>query len=119
MNPAETGGAAGGFLSDPIGWLVSGCMALLGLAWRQQDKRIDALEIKLETKASNDEVTRQRDNVGELFERVEEVKDEVNRTVSGMKDDASRRHLDIVERINASESRIMLAIRRSGEERQP
>lgn len=52
----------------PAGWWI----------FNKQDKRMDALEAAMQTKANQTEMDRQRDHVEKIFEKIEEVRQDVN-----------------------------------------
>ncbi len=52
----------------PAGWWI----------FNKQDKRLDAMELALKDKADVAELDRQRGHVEKIFEKIEEVKQDVN-----------------------------------------
>ena len=52
----------------------AGVLALVGLVWKQHERRIDAIEKTVADgdKSNADEIDRQRDNIAKLFDKLEE-----------------------------------------------
>lgn len=73
----------------PAGWWI----------FNRQDKRMDLLEASMEKKADKAELDRQRDNVGTLFDKLDEHarRDEKMHTV--MLEKLHDMHVDLLEKI--------------------
>lgn len=89
-----------------IGVLSTMTLGLVGVVWKLVDRRVAAVEADMKTKASTEEMTRARDNIGKIFDELRCVREDVN-----------EKHLDVVGKIHTSETRIMAAIQEATLER--
>jgi len=82
-----------GFWTKAIGVVVSIFGACFGV-WKHTHSRIDEIEKRISMKADNDEMTRQRDNIADLYRLVNKSRDDVM--------DILRDQTDTLNQINVS-----------------
>lgn len=60
-----------------LDWAWAGVLVMLGVIWRKHNEEIASLKSAIENKATIQEMTRQRDNVEELFKAQVDIRHEM------------------------------------------
>lgn len=96
---------------EDVGWLAGAVTALgaaltaLGTwAWNHTHGRIRDVDLKADGKAdgkaTNDEMTRHRDYIGKLFEKIEELGDKTEVRFTVVESKAADRHIELMKAIH-------------------
>ena len=72
---------------------------LVGVVYRGQQARFSKLETAIALKADDEELTRQRDNIVDLFKEHARIREDMNGGFSAIREEMHAIHLDIVDRI--------------------
>ena len=78
----------------------SACVAVILGTWKNLNGRMRALALKVDAKADEAELIRQRDHVVELFEEQKSIRREMNEGFRGMQDTIHDLHVDLLEKFS-------------------
>lgn len=96
----------GGLFAKGIDYLLAGIGALIAALFGNNERRMSAhakrlseLQVKLDDKADKEEMTRQRDNVTDLYRSLALHRQETATAFSDVKDQIHNMHIDILSKL--------------------
>lgn len=92
-------------LSKVTAGLGAALTALATWAWAHTHKRVDAVDAKIDGKASTVEVDRHRDHIAKLFDKVQELSDKTDMRFSKMESDNFSRHVELLHAIHETHAK--------------
>lgn len=94
-------------ISRVLDWVWAVALALAGLVWRSNSKRMDGIEVrmdkqdtKIDGKADDKELTRQRHNIEELFNQQRQLDHTVRSGTEEVLRSMHRMELSLTEKLN-------------------
>jgi len=81
-------------------WLWAVVLATGGWGWQHTHKRIAKVETLAESKTSELEHNRTKDNVAKIFDKIDEMKDSVNTRFAHMEQRNADQHTSLLHAIN-------------------
>lgn len=95
-----------GWMTKALGAMGVALTALGTWAWNHTHSRIKDVDTKADGKAdagaTNGELTRHRDYIGKLFEKIEELGDKTEVRFSAVESKAADRHIELMKAIHES-----------------